>query len=170
MKKLSDSIITQIICLIKAKLALRQIADIINVSYSSVQQIRRSLNSDFQALEPGRPHKLSNRNISFMMHLIHSNKATSSIDLKRSLKCMNISISPWTIRRTLKENGLSAITVKPKPYLSLRHKRLRRQFALMHKDWTISDWKCIIFSDETKINRFGNDGPQYIWKRPSSSM
>ena len=29
----------------------------------------------------------------------------------------------------------------------------------------MEDWKRVIWSDETKINRFGSDGHQYVWKK-----
>ena len=50
-----------------------------------------------------------------------------------------------------------------KPYLSEKHKKARLEFAKRHKDWTIEDWKKVIWSDETKINIFGSDGRQYRW-------
>lgn len=34
-------------------------------------------------------------------------------------------------------------------------------------DWTIADWKRVVWSDETKIDRFGSDGQRYAWKRES---
>ena len=38
-------------------------------------------------------------------------------------------------------------------------------FAESHKDWTVEDWKRVIWSDETKINRLGPDGKKWVWKR-----
>ena len=29
----------------------------------------------------------------------------------------------------------------------------------------MEDWKRVIWSDETKINRFGSDGHQFVWKK-----
>jgi hypothetical protein len=37
----------------------------------------------------------------------------------------------------------------------------RLQWAKSHQHWTVDDWKWVIFSDETKINRFGSDGKAY---------
>ena len=30
----------------------------------------------------------------------------------------------------------------------------RMQFAQRYENWTIDDWKCMLFSDKTKTNRF----------------
>ncbi|KAI0997422.1 hypothetical protein K3495_g10765 [Podosphaera aphanis] len=41
--------------------------------------------------------------------------------------------------------------------------------ALEHESWTIEDWKRVIWSDETKINRLNSDGIKYAWSRNPSS-
>ena len=167
---ISDQKMSQIMHLLQAGFSPQKIANDVKISVTTVKLIRRTKLPDVPIQNAGRPHVLSNRNVSYMMHLITSGKAISSIDLKHSLNCMNISVSASTIRRMLKMEHMSAITVKPKPRLTPRHRRLRMQYALWHKDWTISDWKSVIFSDETKINRFGSDGRHYIWKRPSCNI
>ena len=39
------------------------------------------------------------------------------------------------------------------------------EFALYHQNWAIEDWKKVVRSDETKINRIGSNGKQYVWKK-----
>ncbi|KAG1388229.1 hypothetical protein G6F60_013795 [Rhizopus arrhizus] len=39
----------------------------------------------------------------------------------------------------------------------------RYEFARAHLSWTIDDWKKVVFSDETKVNRIGSDGLQWTW-------
>jgi hypothetical protein len=34
----------------------------------------------------------------------------------------------------------------------------------------VEDWKKVIFSDETKVNRLGSDGRQWAWKRPGEGL
>ncbi|CEG66586.1 hypothetical protein RMATCC62417_03133 [Rhizopus microsporus] len=34
-----------------------------------------------------------------------------------------------------------------------------------HRNWTVDQWRQVIFSDETKINIWGSDGVKYYWKR-----
>ena len=38
-------------------------------------------------------------------------------------------------------------------------------FALKHKGQTVEEWERVIWSDETKINRIGSDGEQWVWKQ-----
>jgi hypothetical protein len=51
-----------------------------------------------------------------------------------------------------------------------RHRKARLEFAQKYSEWTIENWKRVIWSDETKINRFGSDGLQYVWKRPGEPL
>jgi hypothetical protein len=34
-------------------------------------------------------------------------------------------------------------------------------FAIAHKDWTVEDWKRVVWSDETKINKLGSNGKNW---------
>ena len=34
-----------------------------------------------------------------------------------------------------------------------------------HIDWTVEEWKQVVFSDESKFNLFGSDGKQYCRRR-----
>ena len=43
-------------------------------------------------------------------------------------------------------------------------------FAIAHRYWTVEDWKRVIWSDETKINRFGSDGRHWVWKKQGEAL
>ena len=68
------------------------------------------------------------------------------------------SVLPSTVRREFKKSGLEAAVKKIKAVLSPRHRKARLYWAESHKSWTLEDWKRIVWSDETKINRLGSDG------------
>ena len=34
----------------------------------------------------------------------------------------------------------------------------------------MEDWKRVLWSDETKINRIGSDGQEYMWKRKGEGV
>ena len=44
-----------------------------------------------------------------------------------------------------------------------RHRKARLEFAERHLEWTVKDWKKILWSDETKINWFGSDRRNQVW-------
>ncbi|KAG1153208.1 hypothetical protein G6F37_010565 [Rhizopus arrhizus] len=41
---------------------------------------------------------------------------------------------------------------------------------MVHKGWTVDDWKRVVWSDETKINRFNSDGRTWTWIRSGESL
>lgn len=72
-------------------------------------------------------------------------------------------MSDMIVGRVLCEAGLGAKVKQSKPKLIVAHIKARLEFAKRHKDWTISDWERVVFSDETKINRFCSDGHSWCW-------
>jgi hypothetical protein len=44
------------------------------------------------------------------------------------------------------------------PLLLAWHHKAHLNFAHAHKDWTVNDWRRVVWSDKTKINRLGSDG------------
>ncbi|KAG0896937.1 hypothetical protein G6F33_013489 [Rhizopus arrhizus] len=42
----------------------------------------------------------------------------------------------------------------------------RLEWAKKHQDWTVEEWRKVVFSDETKINVWGSDGfYSQAWRR-----
>ncbi|KAG1537374.1 hypothetical protein G6F49_012793 [Rhizopus delemar] len=79
-------------------------------------------------------------------------------------------VSAKTVCRTLRKAGLGAIEKPKKPLLSAKNIRKRLSWCMAHKDWTIDDWKRVVWSDETKINRFNSDGRTWTWIRSGESL
>jgi hypothetical protein len=44
------------------------------------------------------------------------------------------------------------------------------KWALEHANWTVEDFKRILWTDETKINRIGSDGKVYVWKKRGEAV
>jgi transposase len=98
-------------------------------------------------------------------------KADNAVQVTRQLRDItNVDCSAYTVRHTLKEAGLKAASKKKKPRLSEEHREQRRTFALKHRHWTVEDWKRVVWSDETKVNRVGFGGHEWVWKRPGSEI
>ena len=63
----------------------------------------------------------------------------------------------------LKEVGLGAQEQQRKPFLSRKHVLERLRFAQRYESWTIDDWKLVIFTYKTKINKVNSDGKSWRW-------
>ena len=66
--------------------------------------------------------------------------------------------------------SIKAIVKKKKPTLSKKNQAACFYFAESHQYWTVDDWKRVVWSDETKINRLGSDGRLWVWKMPGESL
>ena len=65
---------------------------------------------------------------------------------------------------------MKAVVKKKHPLLSAKHHKSHLNFAHAYKDWTVEDWKRVIWFDETKINHLGSDGHKWVWKRPGEGL
>ena len=65
---------------------------------------------------------------------------------------------------------MKAVVKSKHPFLSTRHRKAHLDFAYAHKDWTVDDWKKVIWSDETKINHLGSDGHKWVWKKTGEGL
>jgi hypothetical protein len=53
---------------------------------------------------------------------------------------------------------------RKRPLFKFHHRRARMEFVEKHLEWTIEDWKKVVWSYETNINCLGSDGRKYLWK------
>lgn len=95
-----------------------------------------------------------------------SGNTNNPLEAARLLEAIsNVQAHPDTVRRVLKRHGLWADIKVKRPKLSTYHRQQRLAFAREHKKWTLEDWKWVVWSDETKINLYGTNGREYVWKK-----
>ncbi|RYG58505.1 hypothetical protein EON64_21250 [archaeon] len=70
----------------------------------------------------------------------------------------------------LHDEGLKAMRSIRKPLLTRTHKRKRLVFALAHRDWTVQQWKQVIFSDETPVLARPSDTHKLRWVKPTHGL
>eukprot|EP01101_Sappina_pedata_P007954 TRINITY_DN4308_c0_g1_i4.p1 TRINITY_DN4308_c0_g1~~TRINITY_DN4308_c0_g1_i4.p1 ORF type:complete len:215 (+),score=6.44 TRINITY_DN4308_c0_g1_i4:135-779(+) len=100
-----------------------------------------------------------------------SGQADNAVQVANQLQNDGIAnVSASTVRRTLRQLGMRAVIKKKRARLLPRHKRDRLNFARRYQHWTADDWKCVIWSDETKINRIASDGRQWVWSMPAEAL
>lgn len=171
MKPISEETYNNVVSLLDRGLSARKIATELGVSRATVDRVRAKSRPDIPKNQGGRPTKLKSTDKRRLVRMITSGKADSATQVTRELRDIsNVEVSTETVRRALKEAGLKAATKKKKPRLLPRHIRQRLDFATKYQHWTIEDWKRVIWSDETKINRLGSDGCEWVWKKPGGVM
>lgn len=167
MRKISKNLENEIVRLSENGDSCRNIAKKLNVCHRTVSLVRKRRNLIVATSKGGRPRLLSDGDA----RLVERNLATKSFRTpKEAAKILNKSVSDRTVRRSLQRIGLVSAVKKKKPALSEKNVKARIEFCKSHKNWTIDDWKRVIWSDETKVNRFQSDGIQYCWKRPNETI
>jgi hypothetical protein len=76
-----------------------------------------------------------------------------------------ILVSPITIQRRLIQAKLFSRRPAKKPLVSRRNRLARLAFAREYINWTIRDWKKVLFSDETRYKMYNSDGMKRV-RRP----
>ncbi|KAF5314417.1 hypothetical protein D9619_011833 [Psilocybe cf. subviscida] len=171
MRSLTPAQRTRVLELLDQGHSSHAISTTTGISVGSISNIRTKHRSTLSKSAGGRPRKLSPANTQYAIRLITSQKAENATEVAKSLQNItNTSFSVKTIRRALRSSGMKAVAKRKRPKLEPRHRRLRREFAEVHKDWTVDDWKRVIWSDETKINRLGSDGRKWVWKKAGEGL
>jgi transposase len=171
MRPVSPDTLNNIISLLNQGLSTREIAKKCKVSSSTVQKFRKIHCPNVEIKKGGRPKKLTLQDKRFCVRALTSGKAKTATEVTNKLKeSMGVSVSVKTVTRALNQAGLASGEKKTKPLLSRKNIKARLEFARAHKYWTVEDWKCIIWSDETKINRFQSDGRSWYWKREGNQL
>jgi transposase len=67
-------------------------------------------------------------------------------------------VSLPTIRKKLRDKGFSSFKSTKKPFLGLVHRRRRKNWVILRQNWTMEQWKKIIWSDESRFRLRHNDG------------
>jgi hypothetical protein len=148
-----------------------QISSQTGVSTATISRIRSKHRPTLEKAVGGHPSKLSPTNKQYATYLITSQKAENAVQIANTLQpIINNTLSAQTVHRCLKEAGMKPVVVQKRPRLLPCHRRERLDFAIAHKDWTMEDWKRVVWSDETKINRLGSDGRKWGWKQGSGPL
>ena len=154
--------------------SFRSIARRLNVPFATVRTTinRFNLIGSHKTLpRSGRPRATTARIDKIIVDMIDKSNEPNAISIADSLAKLDIAhISPSTVRRRLNEDGLHGRAPVKKPLLTKNHIKKRLAFGLKHQSWTIDDWKNVLFTDETKINKMGSDGKTWTWKRPNEPL
>src|SRR5882762_7509897 len=119
----------------------------------------------------GHPSKLSPYDKQSIIRQISSGKLDNAVQATQFINStISTPITPQTVRNVLKEAGLRSATKKKVPMLKGTHHQRHLKFAQYHERWTVEDWKRVLWTDETKINRIGSDGKAYIWKEKGEPL
>jgi transposase len=167
MKPISERKRADIMALINQKLSSRGISKRVGVSHSAVCKIRKANNPEADVSKGGRPRVVTPQLRRLIVREITSGQSPTAENVRKKLhENCGVDLSAESVRNALRNVGMKGAPKQKKPKLSARHIKARLDFARKYSSWTIDDWKRVIWSDETKINRLGSDGRLWCWKNP----
>ena len=145
----------------------KDIAEKLKIHRTTVCRVlKRYINfPDYYHIQPktGRPRIMDDREIRIAGRMIAKNEVQNATELqKKAFK----DVSTQTLQHRLKKQGFVCRVKKKKPFLDLKSKEARQKWAMAHVNWTVEDWKRVIFSDESKYMLFKSDGRQYAYFKP----
>jgi transposase len=178
----------QALTLLEAATGIRQITEITGFSKSSIYRIKavakqRGYNPQVSkvlllkyvedAPRSGRPIKATKEVEDIVVSLVSKNSSTRAWSAQRIASTITAQtpngISARTVHRILRRKGYKPLKYTRKPGLTDAAKAVRLKWCLEHQDWTLEDWKNVIWSDETAVTMGGQRGRLRCWRTTSEA-
>lgn len=159
-QEISKEIRAQIVILNKTGKKQREIAKLVCVSQNGVKttlQRYAATRSYTDRKRGGRPRKTSKIDDRRIQVISKRDRFKTAPDIRAEVnQSLTNPISDTTVTRRLLEFGLYGRVAAKKPLLRPQNIRKRLKWAKEHANWSIEDWKKVLWTDESKFEIFGN--------------
>lgn len=91
-------------------------------------------------------------------------RATSQT-LQASVSMLNVKVYDSSVRKRLNKYGLFRRVTRSKPQLSKKNMAVELWFAKLQLNKPQVSWNNVLWSDETKIEMFGDNAQSHIWQK-----
>ncbi|CAM4725053.1 unnamed protein product [Leuciscus chuanchicus] len=168
-KELSKDTRDKIVHLHKAGKGYGEIAKQLGEKRSTVEAIIRKwkkLNMTVNLPRTGAPCKISPRGVSMILRKVRNQPRTTWEELVNVLKRAGTTVSKVTVGNTLRRHGLKSCMARKVPLLKPAHVKARLKCANDHLDEPEESWEKVMWwSDETKIELFGHNSTNRVWRK-----
>ena len=127
-------------------------------------------NPVLHAVIDGRVKILNERDRHSLKRLVKKNRHSSVQMITSEFNEGTKKVSPCTICRELKNMHLRKCKSTKKPLVSATNQKKCLEFAQNHRNWTVEQWKKVMWSDESRFTLFQNDGCIRVWREPHEAM
>lgn len=116
---------------------------------------------------PGRPKKLTDRDRRVLKRVVSSNRRQTAHSIQQDFQTASgTSVSLNTVRTELHALGFHGRAAAHKPHISPTNKARRLAWCKAHQNWTLDQWKHVLWSDESRYTCFQSDGRVWVWRQP----
>jgi transposase len=143
---------------------VRQVATSLEISIGSAVSIKKKNKENIPPSTAGRKNKVPPRTKEVVARLFKTGQMNTLRDGQRFIQEVDgVQVHVQTVRRNLREKGVKAYVQQKRPDIKPNHIQDRLAFAREHINWTVDDWKRVMFSDESMISRVGSFGRTYYY-------
>ena len=168
--KLSNDTRNNVISLVKTGKSTKDIVQATGVSRAQVIRMKKQYDSDRIKSRGGRVSTIPNFTKQVIQFKVRKGFLLSAKDVQRYLWSLGYRLQYSSTTQLIRSLDLNSLFKKKKPFIRKTNPKKRLQWAKKHRDWTVEDWNKVIFSDETKINRWGSDGAQITWEHKDDPL
>jgi transposase len=116
----------------------------------------------------GRPREIDDDRKEALIKAVQSDRSNRSKSSEVIAYEHGISTSSALI--VLHENGFNSVKKTTKPGLNEDQKTARLAWCIVHKDWTLEDWKNVIWTDETSVCLGQRRGWDRVWRKSTEAF
>lgn len=149
--------------------SFREIAKKVTVSYTAVRSAIVRYNEtgkNNDRARKGRPKATSKSQDKFIRVTSLRNRRLTANEIAAQVsEAGEANVSATTVRRRLIAAGLNGRCAARKPLLRPVNKRKRLIWAKQHQNWTVDQWKRVLWTDESKFEIFGSRRRVYVRRR-----
>ena len=172
--ELSEVVRCQIVLLSDEGLSQRQIAAKLKVSKGAVQRTlqRFSETKSFSSkARSGRPKATTPSEDQYIKLTCLRDRTASASKIQSQLnKERPTPVSKTTVKRRLAKCSLNGRVAVSKPLLQPQNKSKRLAWAKRYRNFTVEDWKKVLFTDESKFELLGCNRRAYVRRRPHERL
>lgn len=173
-KEISIDKRSAIVTLYKEGQSYRIIAKKIKVSLKGVQTtIARYKTSDslVDRTRSGRPKITTSQEDQYIVVTSKRNRRLTASEIRAEVnRSRDNAVSLTTVKRRLRNAGLKGCVAVKKPLLRPINKKKRLQWAQQHRNWTLEQWKNVLWTDESKFELFGTRRRIYVRRSSTEKM
>jgi transposase len=110
----------------------------------------------------GRKRKTTKQQDRRILRAVKKDRKITGEEIRESLE---LDVSDRTIRRRINESGeFKSYWATKKPFINENNRKKRVEWCMQHRDWTVEQWRSVIWSDESPfVLRFNKK--VRVWRR-----
>lgn len=143
---------------------VRTVAKNLHISLRAVIQIRNANKENIPTHKSGPPTKIPDSTTQLLARKFNTGEIRTLKDGQRLVQSVDhVLVDPRTVSRAMRKRGVKAYVKQKKPDLTPKQKAERLKWAKEHKNWTVDQWKQVMFSDESTISRMSSSGKEFYY-------